>query len=298
MKKLRLIAVVGPTASGKTALAIELAERMNGEIVSADSRQIYRGMDIGTAKATAAEQGRARHHLIDIRNPDEEYTVAEYKQDADAAIADITARGKLPILAGGTGLYIDAIVQNLDIPSVKADPALRAKLEAEIAAEGLAAVFEKLITLDPEAAYVVDPANPRRVVRALEVAITTGKPFTSLRKKREPKYDALTIGLYPGPTMLRKRIDRRADAMVRDGVVAEVEGLVKKYGAETQSFDAIGYREIIRSLNGELSLEAAVEEIKKNTWHYARRQMTWFRKNKDVRWAENAEEALAITLPI
>ena len=172
--KPKIIAIVGPTASGKTSLSIALAKKYNGEIVSADSRQIYRGMDIGTAKPTVAERGDIPHHLLDIKNPDEEYTVADYKRDALNAIDHILKNMRIPILVGGTGLYIDTVIDNLDIPKIKADPELRASIEKDIRENGLASVFKKLVDRDPEAAYIVDPKNPRRVVRALEVAILTG----------------------------------------------------------------------------------------------------------------------------
>ena len=182
-EKPRIVAIMGPTASGKTALAVAVAKRFNGEVVSADSRQVYRGMDIGTAKPSPEEMRAVPHHLIDIKNPDEDYTVAEYKDDALAAISAILHRGRLPVLAGGTGLYLRAVLDNLDIPKAEADPTLRAELEREIQEKGLDAVFKKLLTLDPDAANEVDGRNPRRVVRALEVAITTGEPFTAQRKK-------------------------------------------------------------------------------------------------------------------
>ncbi len=288
----KIIAIVGPTASGKTALAIDAALRFDGEIVSADSRQIYRGMDIGTAKPSKEEEARVAHHMIDLKNPDEEYTVAQYKEDAIAAIRSILARGKLPIMTGGTGLYINAVVHNLEIPKAASDPELRAKLEKEIQERGVEHVFQKLIDLDPEAAYVVDPKNPRRIVRALEVAITTGEPFTAQRSKGEPLFNTLMLGLNPPPEMLRARIDRRIDAMMKKGLVREVERLFQTYGEQT-SFDAIGYREIIEFLKGNIPLAEAIAEIKVNTWHYAKRQMTWFRKNKAVLWIENASEAYA-----
>jgi tRNA dimethylallyltransferase len=289
--KPKIVAIVGPTASGKTALSISLAKKYDGEIISADSRQIYRKMNIGTAKPTTIERESAPHYLLDIKNPDEEYTVADYKYDAIAAIEDILGRNKLPIMVGGTGLYVDAVLDNLDIPKTKADPELRAKIEKDIAANGLAAVFKKLVDRDPEAAYVVDPKNPRRVVRALEVAILTGEPFTAQRKKNEPLFDALKIGINPPPEVLRERIALRADLMLKDGLVSEVETLVKKHGAACAALDAIGYREIIDYLGGRSSLEQAMDIIKHNTWHYAKRQMTWFKKDKNIRWITKPEEA-------
>jgi len=287
----KIIAVVGPTASGKTALSISLAKKYNGEIVSADSRQIYRGMNIGTAKISVSEQENIPHHLIDIKNPDEEYSVADYQRDASAAIRSILPKNKLPLLVGGTGLYIDAVLENLDIPKTKADPELRTKIEKDIAENGLAAVFKKLVERDPEAAYVVDPKNPRRVVRALEVAILTGEPFTAQRKKNGPLFDALKIGINPPPAILRERIGLRADLMIQDGLIDEVETLAKKYGTACMAFDSIGYREIIGYLDGRLSLDQAVAAIRLNTWHYAKRQMTWFKKDKKIRWISDEKEA-------
>lgn len=292
--KPRIVVIVGPTASGKTALGVALAQQFGGEIISADSRQIYRGMDIGTAKPTAMERAAVPHHLIDIKTPDEDYTVADYKADATAAIKKIAARGKLPIVVGGTGLYVKAVVENLDIPKTEAHPELRAKIESDIARNGLAAVFETLVALDPEAAYVVDPKNPRRVMRALEVAIATGEPFTAQRKKNEPLFSALTLGLNPEPELLRERINQRIDEMICDGLVDEVAQLIKKYSTTSAAFDAIGYREIIAHLNGTISLDDAIAIMKTDTWHYAKRQMTWFKKDKTTHWIKNKDDAFAL----
>jgi tRNA dimethylallyltransferase len=312
-KKPKLLAIVGPTASGKTALGIALAKRFGGEIVSADSRQIYRGMDIGTAKApivfrlrdpaTPNEPGYVEgipHYLVDIKDPDEEYSVADFKRDANAAIDEILINEKLPILVGGTGLYVRSIVENLDIPEIKADPKLRAKIEKEIEKEGLDAVFKKLVALDPEAVYVVDPKNPRRVVRALEVATITGKPFTEQRQKHEPLYDILEIGITSSSAeVLRERIDRRVDEMIYDGLVDEVQSLMNQYGAKTGkkipvAFDAIGYREIIDALVGRCSMDAAIATMKLNTWHFAKRQLTWFKKDKKIHWVKDELDAFEL----
>jgi tRNA dimethylallyltransferase len=290
----KIIAIVGPTASGKTALGIAIAKKFAGEIVSADSRQIYRGMDIGTAKPTADERRIILHHLIDIKDPNEDYTVADYKRDAIAVINEILARGKIPFLVGGTGLYVRAVTENLDIPKTVANPALRAGLEEDIARDGLAAIFKKLVALDPEAAYVVDPKNPRRVVRALEVAIETGRPFTAQRKKSDPLFDVLVLGLDPQADVLRERIDRRVDEMIQDGLVHEVADLIKKYGTTPVAFDAIGYREIIGYMNGECSLEESVALIKTNTWRYAKRQVTWFKKYGGARWTSSEPDSVSI----
>jgi len=306
--KPKILVIVGPTASGKSALAVTLAKKFNGEIVSADSRQVYRGMDIGTGKITRKEMGGIPHHLIDIKNPDEEYTVAEYKRDAIAAIAKILRAKKLPILVGGTGLYVRAVVENLDIPKAAADPKLRAATETEIKEEGLAAVFKKLVALDPEAAVAVDGKNPRRVLRALEVILATGKPFTSGQRKGEPLFDARVLGIGAeagnarntadrAEPLLRKRIDARVDQMMRNGLLEEVKMLVKKYGAECRVLDTIGYREIAEYLKAggaNHSLDRAVAHIKLDTWHYAKRQMTWFKKYGGAQWIKNPREATQV----
>ena len=297
----KIIVIVGPTASGKSALAIKIAKKFNGEIISADSRQIYRGMDIGTAKPKVQGTSgisnfqfiiskKISHYLIDIKNPDENYTVAEYKQDAIKAINKILKKKKLPILVGGTGLYIKSVIDNLNIPEVAPDQKLRKKLEKEIEKYGLKYVFEKLIKLDPEAAYIVDPNNPRRIIRALEVAIKTKKPFSVQRKAGKPLFDFLEIGINWPKNILNKRINKRVDLMIEEGLVSEVKNLIKKYGSKQQSFDAIGYREIINYLNKKTTLNEAKNLIKKNTRHYAKRQMTWFRKNKRIHWIRNEKE--------
>ena len=324
--KKKIVAIVGPTGSGKTSLSIQLAKKFGGEIVSADSRQIYRGMDIGTAKVPILPEQREAaklsipetlplyieeglsetqdgfeikpiigsgipHYCVNIKNPNEEYSVADFKYDADQAITHIAKNGHLPMLVGGTGLYVWAVLDNLDIPEIKADPVLRAKIEHDVAEKGLAAVFAELVKLDPEAAYVVDPKNPRRVVRALEVAIITGKPFTAQRLQKESPYDALKLGINPPPEILRERIDLRIDEMMRDGLLDEVKQLVGKYGEKCVAFDAIGYREIIGHLRDDLSLEKSVELMKANTWRYAKRQMTWFKRDKEIQWIENVGQA-------
>ena len=292
--KPKLIVIVGSTASGKSALAIKIARKFNCEIVSADSRQIYRRMDIGTAKPPKKEMDEIKHNLIDIKNPNEEYTVADYKKDAVKAIGKIIKDGKLPILAGGTGLYIKAVVENLKIPEVKPNPALRKKLERRIGKEGLEKLFRELVEFDPEAAYIVDGKNPRRVIRALEIALTTKKPFSAQRKKGEPLFDALKIGITIPWEKLREKIETRVDEMVKDGLVNEVDGLIRKYGNKQIAFDAIGYREIISYLNGNITLPEATELIKKNTSAFAKRQMTWFGKDKEIKWIKNEKEAVAL----
>ncbi|MEK7562637.1 MAG: tRNA (adenosine(37)-N6)-dimethylallyltransferase MiaA [Patescibacteria group bacterium] len=285
----KLVVILGPTASGKTDLAIKLAKMYNGEVISADSRQIYRGMDIGTAKPLDLEG--IPHWLLDIKNPNQNYTVAQYKKDAIKSIKDIQKRGKLPIMAGGTGLYIKAVVENFDIPKIKANPLLRQKIEKEAEKYGLDYVFQKLIKLDPEAAYIVDSKNPRRVIRALEITVLTKKPFSQQRKSGKPLFDVLEIGMSIEKEKLKERINLRVDEMIKKGLVKEVENLIKKYGLKPQAFDAIGYREIIEYLGNKKTLEQAVEEMKINTWHYAKRQMTWFNASKKISWIKTCKEA-------
>jgi len=298
----KVVIIVGPTASGKTSLGIKLAKKVSaiggpasgwqgGEIISADSRQIYRGLDIGTAKPSLQERQAISHHLIDIRKLNQDYTVAQYKRDCVKAIKDISSRGKLPIIVGGTGLYIKAVVDNLTIPQVKADPLLRKELKQELQDRGLSFLYKELIKIDPEAAYIVDPRNPRRVIRALEIAIGAKKPFSQTRRQGKPLFDFLQIGISWPKEKLRERIGKRIDMMIKEGLVDEVRNLVKKYPARTHAFEAIGYREIINHLQGELSLEKAVELTKGNTWRYAKRQMTWFRKDKNIHWISNQREA-------
>ncbi len=287
----KLVVIIGPTASGKSDLAVKIAKKFNGEIVSADSRQIYRGMDIGTAKPGKKEMAAIRHYLIDIKNPNQDYAAGQYKKDAVRAINEIIKSGKLPILVGGTGLYIDAVAKNLNFPEVKENKKLRARLEKEIRERGLDYVFKKLVDLDPEAAYIVDPKNPRRIIRALEVALVSGRPFSAQRKTGKPVYEILEMGINPPPETLKKRISERIKQMIEDGLVEEVRRLIKRYGYDCKAFDAIGYREIVDYLKGKAGLAEAIELMNKNTWHYARRQMMWFRKNRNIRWIKNSKEA-------
>ncbi len=234
------------------------------------------------------------HYLIDIKTPDENYTVAEFKKDTIVAINRIIKKGKVPILAGGTGLYVKAITDNLDIPSVKANPALRRKLEKRIEKEGLETLYRELIEKDTEAAAIVDGKNPRRVIRAMEIAIVTKKPFSAQRKKGEKLFDTLKIGIKLPDTKLKKRIGERADEMIKKGLVNEVKKLVKKYGERQIAFDGIGYKEIIALLKKEISLAEAVDLIKRNTKNFAKRQMTWFRKEKEIKWVSEKDEAIAL----
>ncbi|MBI2063895.1 MAG: tRNA (adenosine(37)-N6)-dimethylallyltransferase MiaA [Candidatus Yanofskybacteria bacterium] len=287
----KIVVIVGSTASGKTALSLEIAKWFNGEIISADSRQIYRGMNVGTAKPSENELKQIRHYLIDIKNPNQDYSAGQYKKDALAAIMKILKAGRLPIIVGGTGLYTDVIVKNLDMPEVKENKKLRARLEKDIETKGLDFVFNKLIELDAEAAYIVDPRNPRRIIRAMEIALLTGRPFSAQRKSGPPLFDFLQIGLKLPPEILKEKIQKRTKIMIKNGLVDEVRGLVRKCGYTLKAFDAIGYREIIDCLKNLITPKEAEDLINKNTWHYARRQMTWFKRNSEIYWFDNNQKS-------
>ena len=300
--KPQLVIITGPTASGKTALSLKLAKKFHGEIISADSRQIYRGMDIGTAKVRLTpslklrEGGgelysqKIRHHLINIRNPNQNYTLAQYKRDAAKTIRQIQKRGKIPFLVGGTALYIWAILENPEIPEVKPNARLRKQLEKNLKSRGVGYLYQKLIRKDPEAAYIIDPKNPRRIIRALEIMQATGKPFSDTRKKGQPLFDYLLLGAKQPKTKLKNSISKRTRKMIKAGLVGEVKNLIKKYGSKGQAFDAIGYREIIDYLNGKITLDEARELIISNTWHFSGRQMTWFKKLPII-WINNKKQA-------
>jgi tRNA dimethylallyltransferase len=284
MKLPKIIVIVGPTASGKSAAAVALAKRARGEIVSADSRLLYKGMDIGTAKPTEKEMAGVAHHLIDLVPPDRALTLAEYKRRAVRAIRGILKRGRLPIVVGGTGLYVRAVVENLEIPEVPPDPAYRAYVERK----GKDWALKRLKKLDPEYAARIGP-NPRYATRALEVIRATGRPFGAQQGKGKPLFDALVLGLDPGKEELDRRIGRRVDAMARSGLVEEVRRLARRYGWEPPSMSGIGYGELRPHLEGAIDLETALEAVKTDTRRYAKRQMTWWRHMGGVRWFKRPE---------
>jgi len=287
----KIIVILGPTASGKSELAVKLAKKFNAEIISADSRQVYKGLDIGSGKITKKEMRGVPHHLLSITSPKATFTVAQYQKLAKKALQKIIKSGKLSILVGGTGLYIKAVVDNLEIPRVKPNPRLRKKLEKKLKENGLNFLYQKLIKLDPEAGYIIDRHNPRRVIRALEITLQTKKPFSAQRKQGEKMFNALKIGLKLPPEELKETIEKRIEQMTKDGLIQEVKNLIKKYPTELPVFDAIGYREIINYIQGKISLEEAINQIKKNTWHYVKRQMTWFKKDKEIVWVANQKGA-------
>lgn len=281
-----LILIVGPTAVGKTELAIQLAERLNGEIVSADSRLFYRGMDIGTAKPSHAEMARVPHHLIDIADPDENLSLAVFQQKAREVITDIQARNKLPFLVGGTGQYVRAVTKGWSPPGVEPDERLRLELEREKEQNGIFWLHDKLKILDPEAAEKIDARNSRRTIRALEVVLTTGKKFSEQRGQGESPYHLITIGLSRPRTELYERVDRRIDQMFANGFVEEVRGLLARgYSPSLPTMSAIGYRECIKVLQGEWTEDQAKAEIRRATRVFVRRQANWFKESDaGIRW--------------
>lgn len=292
-----LVVLLGPTAVGKTELSLRLCEQFNGAVVGADSRQIYTGMDIGTAKPTVAEQARVPHHLIDLCAPDAPFTLADYQTLAYATINRLHQQGKIPFLVGGTALYVRAVVEGLRIPEVPPNPALRAELEALLAAEGREALFARLQALDPATAAVIDRLNPRRLLRALEIVMSTGQSKVALEGAQPPPYRILQIGLDRDRSVLYDRINRRVDQMMADGLIAETEHLLAQgYRPPLPAITSLGYREIIAYLAGELPLAAAVEKIKTETHRYVRHQYTWFRKMPAIVWFDldqNSAEKIA-----
>jgi tRNA dimethylallyltransferase len=287
----RVVVLVGPTAVGKTALSLRLARAFDGEVVSADSRQIYRRMDIGTAKATAHEQALAPHHLLDVAEPDEQLTLAQYKALADAAIRAIWARGGLPLLVGGTGLYVRAVLEGWTVPEVPPNEALRTSLYALAEREGHESLHRALAAVDPQAAQGIDARNVRRVVRALEVYHETGAPISQLQRKQPPDYRILRIGLTLPRPALYARIDARVDAMLADGLVEEVRGLLAQgYSLDLPAMSGLGYRQIAQHLAGEIGLQEATALIKRHTRRFVRQQYNWFRLDDPaIHWLDAAE---------
>lgn len=289
----KVIVIAGPTASGKTGLAVEFALKCNGEIVSADSMQIYRGMDIGTAKPTMEERKGIPHHMLDVVDPDEEFSVAQFQQMAKVCIKDILRRGKVPIVAGGTGLYINSLVYNITFSETIADWDYREHLQKIALEQGPLVLHEMLQRVDPKSAGRIHPNNVKRVIRALEVFETTGKPISEHQeesRKIKPEYDYRIFGLEVDRDILYRRIEKRTDQMIENGLYEEVEGLLKKgYSPDLVSLQGIGYKEIIMCIQGKCSLDEAIYNIKLGTKHLAKRQMTWFRKTEGLRWI-NANE--------
>lgn len=274
-----LLAIVGPTAVGKTALSLHLARLCDGEIVSADSRQVYRGMDIGAAKPTPAERAAVPHHLIDVVDPDEDFSLALYQDMATAAIADIAARGKSPLLVGGTGQYLAAVLQGWQLPRVAPRPDIRAALERQAADLGAEALYARLKAVDPVAAARILPGNVRRIIRALEVYEVTGKPISEQRSMQPPPYRITTIWLTLPAPVLYDRIDARVDTMMAAGLLDEVRRLLEQgYHWDLPAMSGLGYREFRPYFEGRATLEEAVARLKYDTHAFARRQPAWFRR--------------------
>ena len=278
IEKPKVIAVVGPTASGKTSYAISLAKKNNGEIISADSRLVYIGFDIGTAKPSIEEREGIPHHMIDIVEPEVDYSAGLYAQEAEKKILDIFARGKLPIIVGGTGLYFRLLLENYDVPKIEPNYELRQELSLLSFDE----LYKILLKTDPIRAAEISKNDKKKIIRAIEIAKHLEKPLSEYKK--EPKFDVEWIGLNYPRDILYERINKRVDIMIKDGLVEETEYLLKKHGRIKNIIYTIGYQEIVSYLDNEISLEEAKEKIKQNTRNYAKRQLTWFRKNSLIKW--------------
>ena len=285
----KILVIVGPTASGKTRMAVELAQRHNGEVISADSMQIYRTMDIGTAKPTKEEMGGIPHHMIDVADPEEDFSVARYVEMAARCVDDVLARGKLPIVAGGTGLYIDSLLSGRAFAPFSPDSAMRGELERELEEKGGQAMLEALAQVDPEAAQRLHPNDHKRIIRALEVYRSTGKTITQHNRETQaipPRYDALTIGLaFQDRQAMWRRIDQRVDEMVAAGLEDEVRRLLTSgISPKCTAMQAIGYKEFTQALSGEMTWQEAADVVKLRSRQYAKRQLTWFGRNPNTRW--------------
>jgi tRNA dimethylallyltransferase len=291
--KPKILVICGPTASGKSELALRLAELLDGEIVNADSMQVYRGMDIGTAKPSADERSRIPHHLIDIVRPDQPFSAADFSEAADTAIHNICSRGKRAIVAGGTGLYIRSLLKGL-VDSPGSTEEIRQELRTEAHERGNLAMLEELRQVDPKLAEQIHPNNLVRIIRALEVFRTTGIPLSNYQQEHgfsDQRYRSLQIGIRVERPLLYSRIDERVNQMLERGLLQEVQQLLSAgYSLETKAMRAIGYKEINAHLAGEYSLDEAIRLIKRNTRHYAKRQLTWFNADKDILWLEYPEK--------
>ena len=288
----RVVAIAGPTASGKSAIALELAQRLGGEIVNADSRQVYRGMDIGTAKPSLENRRLVRHHLYDICDPGDPYSLALYRQQALATFEALWARGSFPWLVGGTGQYVWSLLENWTVPEVAPDEGLRAELAAEAQAHGPEALHGRLALVDPLAAERIDARNVRRVIRAIEVYEHTGMPISDWQTKGDPDFEYLLFGVDVARDVLDARIERRVDAMFEAGLVDEVRRLLDSgVPADAPAMSSIGYGEVARHLAGEIALEEAIELTKRATRRLARRQAQWFRRDDPrVTWVRDADD--------
>ena len=300
MDKPEVIVICGPTASGKTGLSIELAKKINGEIISGDSMQIYKEMDIGTAKVTREEMQGIKHYLIDIIEPNQRYSVAEFKKDAEKAIEEIINKGKTPIVVGGTGLYIDSLIYGIEYQNIKLDEEYRKKLEKE-AEEGLDNLYEKAKKIDPEAMKKISPNDKKRIIRVLEIYKATGKTKTQQEEesRKELKYDYKVFAINMEREKLSERINKRVDLMLQQGLIEEVEKITEKYNEFPTAMQGLGYKEVVEYLENKTTKEEMIEKIKMETRRYAKRQITWFKKNKQTIWLDglkSREENVQIIL--
>ena len=293
MQKPKVIVICGPTASGKTALSIELAKKINGEIISADSMQIYKDMDIGTAKPDKEEMQGIKHYLLDCISPDVRYSVAEYKQDATKAIEEILQKGKTPIIVGGTGLYVDALIYGIEYNDIKIDEEYRIKLEKIAEEQGLQPLYEMALKIDEEAMKKISSNDKKRIMRVLEIYKATGKTKTQQEiesRKNGVKYDYKVFALNMDREVLYNRINLRVDIMIKNGLVEEVKNLKEKYNKFPTAMQGLGYKEVVEYLDGKTTEEEMIEKIKMETRRYAKRQLTWFRKNKETIWLDATKE--------
>ncbi len=287
MKK--VIVICGPTASGKTSLSIALAKRVNGEIVSCDSMQIYQEMDIGTAKPTLEERQGIEHYLLDFVSPEERYSVADYKKEAKKAIKAIIEKGKMPIVVGGTGLYLDSLIYEIEYPNIEFDEEYRRKLERRVEEEGLTQLYEEATKIDPLAIQKISPKDEKRILRILEIYHATGKTKTEQEiasRKNSPEYDYQVYALAWDREILYDRINQRVDQMIEQGLIEEVQGILKRHKHFPTAMQGLGYKEVVAFLEGDLTKEEMIDKIKMETRRYAKRQMTWFRKNKQTVWLD------------
>ena len=294
MQKNKVIVICGPTASGKTALSIELAKQINGEIVSCDSMQIYKDMNIGTAKPTTEEMQGIKHYLIGYVSPEERYSVADYKKDAKKAIKEIIEKDKMPIIVGGTGLYIDSLIYEIEYQDIKFDEKYREKLEEEVNQKGLEELYKRAKEIDEKAIEKISPNDKKRILRILEIYHATGKNKTQQEiesRKKEVEYDYKVYALNWDREKLYERINKRVDLMIEQGLINEVKEILKKYNNFPTAMQGLGYKEVVDYLNGVLTKEVMIEKIKMETRRYAKRQLTWFRKNKQTIWL-NAEDKI------
>lgn len=300
MEKEKVIVICGPTASGKTALSIELAKKINGEIISCDSMQIYKEMNIGTAKPTKEEMQGIKHYMIDIISPDERYSVADYKKEAKKTIKEIISKGKVPIVVGGTGLYVDSLIYEIDYPKNKFDEKYREELEQEVEEQGLNALYERAKEIDEEAIKKISPNDKKRILRILEIYHATGKNKTEQEKesrKNEPEFDYKVFALNMDREKLYDKINKRVDIMIDNGLIEEVENIYRKYNRFPTAMQGLGYKEVVDYIEKRLTKEEMIEKIKQETRRYAKRQLTWFRKSKETIWL-NAEDTIQNNIEI